>query len=86
MGRKCEWGMGRQEGSILDASMWGLGKEPKGGHGWPGRGGSLYSQWVASVAGEGGVAGGYGRDMVGDRQMGRSEHGTPSLSEPMARG
>lgn len=75
-------GTGRQE----DANMRGLGKEPESGHGWSWRGGSLYSQWVASVVGEGGMAGGYGGDTVGDRQVGCSEHGISSVSEPMAMG
>lgn len=85
MGRKCEWGDGQEGRGVLDASMWGLGP-PECGPGWQWRGGSLYSQWVASVFAEGAMAGGYGGDMVGDRQVRSSEHGTSSLSEPMSMG
>lgn len=36
MGRKCEWGDGQEGRGVLDASMWGLGRNQKvvlAGHG-----------------------------------------------------
>ena len=29
-------GIDRQEGGILDANIWGLGRDLEGSHGWPG--------------------------------------------------
>lgn len=69
-------GINRQEGGILDANMWGLGRERR----------FLVYTVGDSVTGEAGAASGDGGDTVGDRQVGCSEHDTSSLSEPRVMG